>query len=206
MFFKKIYCTIFISIGRVDFLLIGRTEEKRMAKKFPIFLDISNKRISVYGAGRIASRRVGTLLAFEPLLTVFAPEASEQIQKAEREGKLTWVREVYRPGCISSDTWMVLAATDNAAVNEEIYRECQKKRILVNVCSNRAHCDFQFPGIASRGDLVVGINAGGSDHHLAKMWTDKIRKEVERNGYDDQTETSSDDGESKKNGQRDQNG
>lgn len=177
-----------------------------MAKKFPIFLDISNKRISIYGAGRIASRRVGTLLAFEPLLTVFAPEASEQIQKAEREGKLTWVREVYRPGGISPDTWMVLAATDNAAVNEEIYRECQKKGILVNVCSNRAHCDFQFPGIASRGDLVVGINAGGSDHHLAKMWTDKIRKEVERNGYDDQTETSSDDGESKKNGQRDQNG
>lgn len=156
-----------------------------MAKQFPVFLDISNKKINVYGAGRIASRRVRTLLAFEPLLTVFAPEASEMIQKEAEERKLIWNRETYRPGSIPADIWMVLAATDNAAVNEEIYRECRKKGILVNVCSNRAHCDFQFPGIASRGDLVIGINAGGRDHHLAKIWTDRIRKEVEENGYDD---------------------
>lgn len=156
-----------------------------MAKQFPVFLDISNKKINVYGAGRIASRRVGTLLAFEPLLTVFAPEASEMIQEAAKERKLIWKREVYRPGSISTDVRMVLAATDNAAVNEEIYRECREKGILVNVCSNREHCDFQFPGVASKGDLVIGINAGGSDHHLAKIWTDRIRKEVEKNGYDD---------------------
>lgn len=177
-----------------------------MAKKFPVFLDISNKKINVYGAGRIASRRVETLLAFAPLLTVFAPDASGRIQKAEEEGKLTWRREVYRPGSIPADTWMVLAATDNAAVNEEIYQECREKGILVNVCSNREHCDFQFPGIASKGDLVIGINAGGSDHRLAKIWTDRIRKEVEKDGYDNQAETSSDDGKLTENGPGDQNG
>lgn len=184
----------------------GSTGENAMSKQFPVFLDISNKKISVYGAGRIASRRVGTLLAFEPLLTVFAPEASERIQKAAEEGKLIWNREVYRPGSIPPDTWMVLAATDHAAVNEEIYRECREKGILVNVCSNREHCDFQFPGIAAKGDLVIGINAGGSDHRMAKIWTDRIRKEVEKDGYDNQTETSSDNGKLKKDGQRDQNG
>ncbi|MBS6395760.1 MAG: bifunctional precorrin-2 dehydrogenase/sirohydrochlorin ferrochelatase [Clostridiales bacterium] len=177
-----------------------------MSRYFPLFLDISNKKINVYGAGRIASRRVGTLLAFAPLLTVFAPEASEGILEAAEEGRLIYKKESYRRGSIGADVFLVLAATDEDSVNEEICRECRSKGILVNVCSDRTLCDFQFPGIAAKGDLVVGINAGGMDHHMAKTWTDRIRKEVEEDGYDNQTETASDDGKSEKDGAGDQNG
>lgn len=155
-----------------------------MAKNFPVFLDISNKKINVYGAGTIASRRVETLLAFAPLLTVIAPRASDRIQKAAEAGALIYHKETYIPGSIPADSFMVLAATGDGSVNELIYQECKEKGIPVNVCSNRNHCDFQFPGIAAKGDLVIGINAGGNDHHLAKVWTDRIRKEVEKNGYD----------------------
>ena len=122
-----------------------------MPKKFPLFIDLTEKKVVVYGAGVIASRRVETLLAFTSSLTVFAPEASEPI-----------------------------------------WKECREKHILVNVCSDRNLCDFQFPGIASRGDLVIGINAGGQDHRLAKIWTDKIKKEVTEDGFNNQTKTSSD--------------
>ena len=163
-----------------------------MARNFPLFLDISDKKIFVYGAGRIASRRVGTLLAFASSLTVFAPEASETVLNAWKEGKLSYQQRAYEQGTIPEDAFLVLAATDNAAVNEEIWRECREKKILVNVCSNREHCDFQFPGVAMKDDLVIGINAGGSDHHLAKAWTDKLRKEVMKDGFDDQTEKTSD--------------
>lgn len=171
-------------------------KEKNMAKNFPVFLDISKRKINVYGAGRIASRRVETLLAFAPFLTVFALEASEQIRRAAADGRLVFQEKAYEPGSIPLDIWMVLAATDDSSVNEEIYRECREKGILVNVCSNREHCDFQFPGIASRGDLVIGINAGGSAHRLARAWTDRIRKEVEEDGYDNQAEKASHNGES----------
>lgn len=167
-----------------------------MSRYFPVFLDISNKKISVYGAGRIASRRVETLLAFRPLLTVFAPEADETVQKAAEAGLITYVREPYRPGSICPDTAMVLAATDNGKVNREIYEECRKKGIPVNVCSDRTLCDFQFPGIAVKDDLVIGVNAGGQDHRLARTWTERIRKEVEEDGYDDQAKTASDNGKS----------
>lgn len=167
-----------------------------MSKNFPVFLDISNKKISVYGAGRIASRRVETLLAFCPLLTVFAPEASDAVRRAEEKGLLTYCRKPYEPGSIPSDTFMVLAATDSPSVNEEICRECRSKGILVNVCSDRTLCDFQFPGIASKGDLVIGINAGGQDHRMARAWTERIRKEVEEDGDDNQAEKASDHSES----------
>ena len=163
-----------------------------MPKKFPLFIDLTDKKIVVYGAGLIASRRVETLLAFAPSLTVFAPKASEKIQKAAADGQLVWRQEFYQSGMIPAGTFMVLAATSDAQVNEQIWRECREKHILVNVCSNRELCDFQFPGIAGRGDLVIGINAGGQDHRLAKTWTDKIKKEVTEDGFNDQTKTSSD--------------
>ena len=182
------------------YVIFCMQREARMAHKFPVFLDISNKKIRVYGAGRIAARRVETLLAFAPLLTVFAPEFSEKIRLAASEGRLKLQRETYEAGTIPEDTFMVLAATNDPAVNESIWRECRDKGILVNVCSDRRLCDFQFPGVVIEEDLVIGVNAGGNDHHLAKAWTDRIRKEVERDEYDNQTEASSDDGELKKNG------
>ncbi|MCD8197338.1 MAG: bifunctional precorrin-2 dehydrogenase/sirohydrochlorin ferrochelatase [Lachnospiraceae bacterium] len=149
-----------------------------MHRKFPLFFDITDKKIFVYGAGRIATRRVETLLAFAPSLTVAAPEASETIREAERAGKLTYRESCYAEGSIPDDAWMVLAATDDAAVNEAIWHECKAKGILVNVCSDRKLCDFQFPGIAFQENLVIGVNAGGNDHRLARSWTEKIQKEV----------------------------
>ncbi len=171
-----------------------------MPGKFPIFLDIKGKKIFVYGAGKIASRRVASLLVFGPSVTVCAPKASEAIQRAAEDKKLVWLKEVYHPGSIPKDAWMILAATNDPFINEEICRECRKKHILVNVCSDQTLCDFQFPGIVAKGDLVIGVNAGGKDHALASKWTDKIRKEVEKDGDDNQAETASHIGESKKDG------
>lgn len=177
-----------------------------MAKKFPIFLDLTGRKIHVYGAGRIAARRIETLLPFHPCLTVHAPEISGQIIKAASNGELCLQRERYEPGGIPPDAFMVLAVTDDPAVNRDICRECREKGILVNVCSDRNLCDFHFPGIASKGELVIGINAGGNDHHLAKKWTDKIRKEVEEDGDGDQAEKTSHNSEFEKDGTGDANG
>ena len=91
-------------------------------------------------------------------------------------------------------------------MNNGIYEECQEKGILVNVCSDRTRCDFHFPGIAVKEDLVIGINAGGKDHSLAKKWTDRIRKEVEEDGYDNQAEKASDNGNLKEDGAGDTDG
>ena len=147
-----------------------------------------------------ASRRVETLLPFSPRLTVHAPRVTAQLQKAALEGRLSLQRERYEAGSIGLETFLVLAATDDPAVNETICEECRRKGILVNACSDQSLCDFHFPGIASKGDLVIGVNAGGQDHHLAKRWTDRIRKEVEEDGFDDQTKTASDNGEASEDG------
>ena len=51
-----------------------------MSRYFPLFIDLEGKKIAVVGAGKIASRRIRTLLEFGAELTVLAPEASEEVR------------------------------------------------------------------------------------------------------------------------------
>ena len=60
----------------------------------------------------------------------------------------------------------------------QIGAECKKKKILVNVCSDKNLCDFYFPGLAVNGNLVAGVTAGGEDHKRARAATEKVQAVV----------------------------
>ena len=155
----------------------------RNRKYFPLFVNIEEKEIVVVGGGTIASRRIRTLLPFCSHLTVVAPEASEMIRELAAEGRLVWKQEKYtRDSLRYAD--MVLACTDDPKVNSEIYSVCKCLGIQVNVCSDRRKCDFYFPGVASRGSVVVGVTAGGTDHRKARQIREKIEKLLEEEDHE----------------------
>ena len=65
---------------------------------FPIFIDISEKKIQIIGGGRIALRRVKTLLAFTEKIQVISPQVSEALEQYVKEGRISrWCR--YSIGC-----------------------------------------------------------------------------------------------------------
>ena len=141
---------------------------------FPLFLDLSNRKIVVVGGGRIACRRVRTLLPFVNDLTLVAPEVLPELEELACSGRIRWIAQPYRRDLIQHAE-MVLACTDDTGVNNEIYLVCRRRGILVNVCSSREKCDFYFPGIVKKDELVVGITADGRDHKRVK----EVRKKVE---------------------------
>ena len=116
-----------------------------------------------------------TLLDFTEHLTVIAPEIHPELLAPEAAGKLTVLRRAYVPGDPAGAD-LVLAATDDRAVNEEVRRECKTLGIPVNVSSEKEGNDFYFPGIARKGVLVAGVTAGGTDHAGAKRLTEVIRE------------------------------
>ena len=61
-------------------------------------------------------------------------------------------------------------------MNDEICDECKRRHILVNVCSDRFKCDFHFPGVVMKENMVVGVSAGGKDHRRVKQ----LRARIER--------------------------
>ena len=136
---------------------------------FPMFIDLSDKNIVVVGGGSIATRRVKTLLAFTRNIYV----------------KLT-ARPVKRSDFAMA--YMVIAATNDRKLNDEIHRICKQEGIYVNVASDRDQCDFYFPGIYMQDELVVGITASGLNHKKARRIREEIQKALEKVAQEDDEE------------------
>lgn len=81
--------------------------------------------------------------------------------------------------------YMVFAVTNNRELNEEIYRTCKEEGIYVNVASDKNLCDFYFPGICLKDDVVVGITASGMNHKKAKAVREKIQALLEEMAKDE---------------------
>ena len=142
--------------------------------RFPVFIDLSTKHVVVVGAGKIAARRVAVLTQFTPHITVIAPEVHSDIEALAAAGRLRLIRRTYETTDIN-DADIVLAATDDAELNATICNDCRLRDIPVNASSDRALCDYYFPGIVRKGNIVIGVTASGEDHTCAKRVTEQIR-------------------------------
>lgn len=149
--------------------------ENKEKKFFPLFTDLTEKKAVVVGAGKIGTRRIKTLLSFVGSLTVVAPWAEEEIKILAGQGRLEYREKKYEREDIY-DADMVIAATDDEKVNEDIYSACKCLGILVNVASNQKKCDFHFPGIIEYDGVVLGFNGAGKDHRKVK----EIRQKTEQ--------------------------
>ena len=148
-----------------------------MKPYFPMFVDLSHRRALVVGAGKIAARRVKTLAVFCSDITVVAPEICPEIE----ETGVTLVRRAYLPADLEGAD-LVLAATDDHALNADIAAACRARGVPVNVSSDQNLCDFFFPGVAVSGAVVAGVTGSGTDHALARRATEVVREALGRVG------------------------
>lgn len=147
--------------------------EQAAQKYFPMFVSLKDKQVQVVGAGKIAARRIKTLLRFGCQVQVIAPELGEQCRELLEQGKITWENRCWHAGDCTAE--IVLAATDAHDVNEEIVQECRRKHILVNRCDRQQDCDFYFPAVVESDGLVLGLCSGGADHKKVKDTAAQLR-------------------------------
>lgn len=150
---------------------------------FPMFIDIEGKYILVVGAGKIALRRVQTLLQFRARIKVIAKEIPKEQKEAFHllvsEGKIVLEEKAFEESDLTEAFFLVLAATNVKKLNHEICMLCRKRKILANTATDRTDCDFYFPAVAVQEELVVGITGDGSDHRKVAETAARIRKVLE---------------------------
>lgn len=139
--------------------------------KFPLFIDLNGKRVLIVGGGKIASRRAKTLCMYGADILVVAPEIADEIcQLPVAIKKRRYLSEDLQ------NSFLVLAATDDHALNRRIAQEARGLGILVNNASDQNDCDFYFPAVALTDELSVGICGTGKDHHAVAEAAASIRK------------------------------
>lgn len=158
---------------------------------FPMFVDISRKRIVVVGGGKVAQRRVETLLGFAEDILVAAPEITEDIREFYEAARIQWVETSYHTEVLQGAD-MVLAATDDVQCNEQIVEDCHERGILVNAAHKKELCDFYFPGVVKKENLVVGVTSSGLSHSEVRHIRERIENALDtertkdRNGEETQ--------------------
>ena len=142
---------------------------------FPMFIDLTDRKIFVAGGGRIARRRIEALVKFGADIHVAAPRVCPEIALLAGEGKIKTVLREYRSSDLDGMEFAI-AATDDREVNRAVYAECRKRGIPVNVADDKTLCDFYFPAFVLADDVVIGIGSGGESPGRVKEVRQRIEK------------------------------
>ncbi len=145
---------------------------------FPMFINISGKRMLIVGGGKIAFRRVETLSKFACEIIVAAPEVCPGIREKAGKGELTLLESAFEPELLMGADY-VFACTDDPEKNREITELAKMAGVPVNDCSDRSRCGFYFPAVLTSGDYVIGVTSGGKNHSGVKQMRQMIEKALE---------------------------
>ena len=136
---------------------------------YPVFLKVSNLNILVVGGGNVGLEKLTFLLKSSPNAKVqmVAPEYLEETLSLASRHNVQITRDVYHKKYLEGKH-MVIACTDRVEVNEEVYRDCRERSLLVNVADNPPFCDFYMGGIVTKGNVKIAISTNGKSPTTAK--------------------------------------
>ena len=145
-----------------------------MSKNYPIMLQLNEKKVVVIGGGRVAERKVLSLLGTGAQVFVVSPEATKEIQTLFTDGKIVWMKKFFSEEDIQGAT-LIFAATDDKDLNQSV-KSLAGKHQLVTIADNPDHSDFHLPAHVQRGRLSIAVSTAGASPILAK----KLRAELEQ--------------------------
>jgi siroheme synthase-like protein len=151
-------------------------------KYYPMFMDLRDRACLVVGAGAVAARKARTLLECGARVTVVGERPGAACAALARRGASLAPRR-FRAGDVRGQA-LVVAATDDRAVNAAVAAACRRRGIPVNAVDDPPNCDFIVPAVVRRGDLVVAVSTGGRSPAAARLVKERIAALL-REGYGD---------------------
>ncbi|VEI61764.1 siroheme synthase CysG [Serratia rubidaea] len=139
----------------------------------PIFADLKQRPVLVVGGGEVAARKVELLARAGAEIRIVAQSLSPELEQRRQSGGINWLGQAFAPHQLD-EVFLVIAATDDAALNAQVYAEADKRRVLANVVDDQPRCSFIFPSIVDRSPLVVAVSSGGKAPVLARMLREKL--------------------------------
>jgi siroheme synthase-like protein len=131
----------------------------------------------VVGAGRIAARKIESLLDAGALVTVVAPRVGGEVRAWADGGRLELAERPFEPGDLDG-AWLAVTATDDPAVNRAVFAAGEARRTFVNSADDPANCSFTLMSVVRRGDLVVTVGTNGRSPALATYLKEHVRDEM----------------------------
>jgi precorrin-2 dehydrogenase/sirohydrochlorin ferrochelatase len=139
---------------------------------YPVNLKIDHRLCVVIGGGKVALRKVESLLECGATVKVVAPAYDDGFTAIE--GGVEMVQRPYAAGDLKG-AFLVIAATDDDETNRAVENEARDRNQLLNVVDKPEQCNFYVPSSIRRGELMITISTGGQLPALAK----RLRRQLE---------------------------
>ena len=134
----------------------------------PILVEGGGLRVLIVGGGPVASRKLGAFLQVGARVRIVALEATEDVRALADGGAVEWLARGYQPSDLG-DAQLVVAATDDRAVNAKVAADARAVYRLVNVADAPDDGTFTMMAVHRSGSLVVGVSAGGVPGAAARI-------------------------------------
>lgn len=137
-------------------------------KYFPVFFDLNDKPCLVVGGGDVAARKASLLYRAGAKITVVSPELCESLQGRLASGEIIHVARRFEASDLSAVA-LIVAATDDQAVNRQISELAKARCLPVNVVDQPELCSFIVPSIIDRSPVQIAVSTGGASPVLARL-------------------------------------
>ncbi|MDA1171924.1 MAG: siroheme synthase CysG [Proteobacteria bacterium] len=142
---------------------------------FPISLKLQQQPCLIVGGGHIAYRKAVLLHKAGAVIHIIAPDIDANLLQLVEESQGQYIQVLYPAQIQLNDYRLVIAATDDYAVNTQVFEDCEALKILVNSVDDPPHCRFMVPAIVDRSPLVISVASNGTSPVLSRQ----IRTQLE---------------------------
>ena len=136
-------------------------------------LDVRERPCTVVGGGAVGGRKARTLARAGARVTVVAPEIADETRSLVDEGRAVWLQETFHDHHLEG-AFLVVAATDDKALNERIGRAARARELLVCVASSAGLSNVAFPALHELDGFTVAVSTHGRDPAGAVRLRDRI--------------------------------
>jgi uroporphyrin-III C-methyltransferase/precorrin-2 dehydrogenase/sirohydrochlorin ferrochelatase len=140
---------------------------------FPLFLDLVGKPVLLVGGGVVAARKFELLQGAGAQVRVVAPALGSELTVELADGAFVHQARVFEPADIEG-AWLVVAATDDRAVNAAVAAAAAAERIPCNVVDDRELSSFIMPAIIDRSPVQIAVSTGGTSPVLARLVRERL--------------------------------
>lgn len=140
---------------------------------FPMFIDLNGKHCVIVGGGAVALRKAKALLSFGAKVFVVAPVILEELNHSN----VTFRTREFLEDDIN-DAFLVIAATNDEDLNQQIVRLCKERSVFVNSATTKENGTFLFPGLVKKKDITIGVSTAGKSPAVTKRICEDITKQI----------------------------
>lgn len=144
---------------------------------YSVALNLVGRRCLVVGGGPVAARKLDALAEAEAEIIVIAPSVSPRMAAAVSRHQVSVIQRAFREDDLDG-AFLVIAATNDRAVNQQVANAARARGILVNCADDPAHCDFVLPAVVRRGNVHVAVTTGGRSPALARHLRERLEAQI----------------------------